>query len=83
MLGKYLTLIFMVVTAWYVISWCQRFIRVGRRLRQEQELRRKGGGVEAASAPPGGLDLVRCPVCQVYAPARGAPCGRPDCPRRP
>lgn len=87
---KLLVLVAIVVGVWYGFKLVGRIdearkaeARLRERERRRAPTRGRGG------APSGGAggeavdaeDMVQCPACKAYVPAKGASnCGRPDCP---
>lgn len=69
MLGKLLTLVVMVVGAWFAFSWFRRLVELGRRVRQEQARHQSGG------PPPRPRKAWTCPAAPFvrFTPRPGAP----------
>jgi uncharacterized protein len=88
-LQKILVLIAVVAAVWYGFKYLSRLDQTRK---AEAKLREREGGKPSGrngsgrrAAKRGGEaeaeDMVLCPVCQSYVPARGSSnCGRPDCP---
>jgi uncharacterized protein len=76
-LQKLIVLAAIVVAVWY------GFKLVGRlqAARDADASRRRTTAKRSGSARGEAEDMVQCPVCQAYVPARGPTgCGRADCP---
>ena len=76
-LQKLIVLVGVVVAVWYgfkLVTRLQRAREADAALRRNSAKRPGAGRGEAE-------DMVQCPVCQAYVPARGtSSCGRADCP---
>ena len=84
-LQKIIVLVGIVAAVWYgfkLLTRLQEARKTDAKLRQNTA-KRPGAARGAArdEAPIEAEDMVQCPVCQAYVPARGASsCGRDDCP---
>ncbi|MGF1608091.1 MAG: hypothetical protein ACFCUQ_01755 [Kiloniellales bacterium] len=93
-LQKILVLIAIVAAVWYGFKFLSRLDATRK---AEAKLRERMGGKPSGHKASGhkasggraakrdeqadAEDMVLCPVCQSYVPARGSSnCGRPDCP---
>jgi uncharacterized protein len=82
---KLLVLVAVIAVVWYGFKFIGR---LQDRREADRELRASGAGQPKTrgrgaerSAAPEAEDMVECPVCQAYVPARGASrCERADCP---
>jgi len=85
-LQKLVVLVAIVVAIWYgfkLLTRLQEARKADAALRQTPGSRARGP--RSGSASGGGRghaeDMVQCPTCQAFVPARGAKtCGRADCP---
>jgi hypothetical protein len=79
-LQKLIVLAGIVAAVWYgfkLITRLQEARKTDAALRQKTASRGSSGGQDRDVAE----DMVQCPVCQAYVPARGSSsCGRDDCP---
>lgn len=83
-LSKLLLLVVIAAAVWYGARWWRR-LSVGRRAAEVRHARKGAPHGRAAADGPDlpTEDLVKCAVCGVYVPARGAPpCALPECPLR-
>lgn len=78
-LQKLLVLAAVVAAVWYGFKLIGR-LQAARKT--DAALRRNAARKTGSSADaPEAEDMVQCPVCQAFVPARGAAsCGRGDCP---
>lgn len=93
-LGKLLVLLAVVGAVWYGFKYMSRLqYQRERRAEARDRLDRQERGEPPPPPPTGGRrrrqkaeapaaqDMVSCPACKAYVPAKGAKnCGRPDCP---
>ena len=81
-LQKLLVLVAVIAAVWYGFKWVSRLQEM-RETEQKPAARRPPKAERKAqkAKEPGAEDMVQCPICQAYVPARGASgCGRADCP---
>ncbi len=84
-LQKLMVLVAVIAAVWYGFKFIGRL----QDAREVEPKLRAGGGRQPKArwrrakqpAAPEAEDMVECPVCQAYVPARGASrCERPGCP---
>lgn len=80
-LQKFIVLVAVVVAVWYGFKLLTRLQQARK---TDAALRRNTGkrpGAARGDPRAEAEDMVQCPVCQAFVPARGtANCGRADCP---
>lgn len=83
-LQKILVLVAIVAAVWYGFKFLSRLDETRK---SEAKLREREGGkapgrrAAKRRSEPEAEDMVLCPVCRAYVPARGTSnCGRADCP---
>ena len=80
-LQKLILLVGIVAAVWYgfkLLTRLQEARKTDAALRQNTA---KRPGAARGEAKDKAEDMVQCPVCQAYVPARGtSSCGRDDCP---
>ena len=81
-LQKLIVLVAVVAAVWYgfkLLTRLQEARKTDAALRRKRPGAARGGTRGEASIEA--EDMVQCPVCQAYVPARGTTsCGRDDCP---
>jgi hypothetical protein len=79
--GKLVVLAIIIVVVWNVFRYARRMEAVSRALKREIDLRRQRAAATTTPRSIAAEDLAKCARCGAYV-AKGAACGRPDCPAR-
>lgn len=81
-LSKLLVLAAIIIAVWYGFKLLGRMDQQRKQQAKLREREDAGGGARRAPArETEAEEMVQCPACQAFVPARGArSCGRPDCP---
>ncbi|MCG8359257.1 MAG: hypothetical protein MI920_27140 [Kiloniellales bacterium] len=83
---KLLVLVAIIAAVWYGFKWIGRLDQTRKaqakeRVRSAAKERARSAARRDAETEAQAEDMVLCPVCNAYVPARGAShCGRGDCP---
>lgn len=76
---KLLVLAAIILVVWYGFRFIGR-LDAQRKLQAKQEAR-ASGTASRSSAVPDAEEMIACPACRAYVPARhSSNCGRADCP---
>jgi uncharacterized protein len=80
-LSKLVVLIAAVAAVWYGFKYVTRLQLERERKAEARDRVERRREARARGTEPSAEDMVQCPACKAYVPAKGARnCGRPDCP---